>query len=152
MDGELLPKPSYVEENRNNAFRAFISCGGNLTETQAALKRLGLPLTTDTLSEWAQRFNWRERMKQADMVSLMSGRPFDRQLIVDGLARHIATYDALFMTSPELVDVEITQAYCALLRVGMKILNAPASSRKFDPEQARKSIQAILEAEYGAAR
>jgi hypothetical protein len=143
-------KKSLIAENREAAFRAYVSCGGNLKETVKELKRQKLDISEETLKKWVKLFNFQQRLERADAILLAESRG----LVSDNVVNFLYAQAMRYMLYLEGLTEPDNQAVFALLHV-LKTLKKFVPHKEPEPDDAERMQEIanrILEAEYGIRR
>ncbi|MFA7465191.1 MAG: hypothetical protein WCY54_09065, partial [Syntrophales bacterium] len=112
---------SYIDENRELAFRAWRQCGQNVERTIRTLKEdHGLPVSKPTLYDWMEKFNWKERAARAEAEERKTGdlqMSFEEKMLA-GLVEQKQKYERYFATLPDTKpDNQAMFAFTALVRL-----------------------------------
>ncbi len=110
---------SVFAESRELAFRCYQKCGGNKAATLRELEKEGLKLSRPTLDEWIERFNFKERLKDADAVTQEAAdiKQHYREKILADLKKQKERYDKFFANMAEnQIDTQATYAYNSLCK------------------------------------
>lgn len=110
---------SIFAESRELAFRCYQKCGGNVEATLRELEKEGLKLSKPTLYEWIEKFNFKERLKNADAVAqeASDAKMQYREKILLGLKKQKGRYDKFFDSLSEgKIDTQATYAYNSLCK------------------------------------
>jgi len=121
---------SVFAESRELAFRSYKKCGGNVEATLRDLEKEGLNLSKPTFYEWIEKFNFKDRLKNADAENQKTAEiqvGFEQKMLKK-LVAQLEKYEKYFDENPEL-DNQATYAYTNLLKVLIEI------SRKLKPSE-----------------
>ncbi|MCK5643903.1 MAG: hypothetical protein KAJ19_24110 [Gammaproteobacteria bacterium] len=145
-------KKGLIPQNINTALRMYITNGGDIARTHAALKRQDMDFGGErTLRNWEELYKWKERMEKADMMLTAQSRSLkDAATLV--VTAQLDAYAQSFgsMTEP---DPQATHGFVALMRLALD-LNASGKDGKSvrSPEEMREVALEILERDYGIKR
>jgi len=109
---------SVFAESRELAFRCYQKCGGNVEATLRELEKEGLKLSKPTLYEWMEKFNFKERLKNADAVAqeASDAKMQYREKILLDLKKQKERYDVYFDSIAPQVDNQAQYAYDNLVK------------------------------------
>ena len=110
---------SVFAESRELAFRCYHKCGGNVEAALRELEKEGLKLSKPTLYEWIEKFNFKERLKNADAVVQEAAdiKAHYREKILADLKKQKERYDKFFESLSEgQIDTQATYAYNSLCK------------------------------------
>jgi len=110
---------SVFAESRELAFATYRECGGNVEKTLREIEKKGLKLSKPTLYEWMEKFNFKERLKNADALAQEASdtKIQYREKIVLDLKKQKVRYDKFFETLSEgQIDTQATYAYNSLCK------------------------------------
>lgn len=123
-----MSKKGLISQNINTALRMYITNGGDIARTHAALKRQDMDFGGErTLRNWEELYKWKERMEKADMMMLAQSRSLKdaAQLVVTA---QLDAYAQTFSSMAE-PDPQATHGFVALMRLA---LDLNASSDKVE--------------------
>lgn len=149
--GKIKTDLSLIEQNQEIAFSAYVLGGGNLTEAQKFLKKKGYKFDLSTLSRWADKFNWKVRLAEADKAVYLHLRGNRADKIVTALMNQVDSYINYFapLTAP---DPQATYAFAHLCRElrGFLTDDDGSISKSLREQEQMKNETALLIAEvYG---
>jgi hypothetical protein len=110
---------SVFAESRELAFSCYRKCGGNVEATLRGLEKEGLKLSKPTLYEWMEKYNFKERLKNADAVAqeASDAKIQYREKILLDLKKQKERYDKFFESLAEnAIDTQATYAYNSLCK------------------------------------
>jgi flagellar biosynthesis/type III secretory pathway protein FliH len=110
---------SVFAESRELAFQCYRKTGGNVEAALRECEKEGLKLSKPTFYDWMEKYNFKERLKNADAV-VGEAKDLDahyREKILLDLKKQKERYDAYFETlSAAQVDTQATYAYNSLCK------------------------------------
>lgn len=140
---------SLVAQNREAAYKAYATCGGNVKCTLKALKRQGITITERQLYNWIKSFNFPERLKADDALANESN---PLRLIAASLMEVVSQYRSYRMSLPTgHVDPQATYAEVSALRT-LQLVISKLPAKATSEAETLKIAEQILEAEYGIRR
>ena len=151
-----MSKKGLISQNINTALRMYITHGGDIARTHAALKRQDMDFGGErTLRNWEELYKWKERMEKADMMMLAQSRSLKdaAQLVVTA---QLDAYAQTFSSMAE-PDPQATHGFVALMRLALD-LNASGSAEKKTPmtredyEEYYAKISDVIFKEMGLGR
>ena len=144
-----MSKKGLIPQNINTALRMYITHGGDIARTHAALKRQDMDFGGErTLRNWEELYKWKERMEKADMMMMAQSRSLKdaAQLVVTA---QLDAYAQTFSSMAE-PDPQATHGFVALMRLALD-LNASGSKGNSEEQLKdwREAGLRILRDDYG---
>lgn len=110
---------SVFAESRQLAFDIYKKCGGNVEAALRDLEKEGLKLSKPALYEWIEKFNFKDRLKNADAVTHEAAdikRQYREKILID-LKKQKDRYDKYFESLGEnQIDTQATYAFNSLCK------------------------------------
>jgi len=164
-----LKGKSVFAESRELAFTCYRKCGGNVEATLRELekgsapegllpRREGLKLSKPTLYEWIEKFNFKDRLKNADAErqKIDDTRASFETKMFQKLIKQLEKYETYFDANPDL-DNQATYAYTNLLKVVVELSRKISASEGLPGGPAKsvglseETLARIKEEIYGIA-
>ena len=104
---------------RELAYRTWIECGQNFSETERRLKRadLGLPVSRQTLMAWAQKYDWKNRAASLEAEMQRQAASIAENGLVAALGKQKQRYEDYFEAlAAGVVDNQACYAFCGLVK------------------------------------
>jgi hypothetical protein len=112
---------SWVKENRQIAFDTYCECDGSIEATRKTLIKKGLELSRQTLYDWEQKYNWKERKAEIDRKRQeVEGQTADEQLL-QGLLRQKKKIEEHFESLGTEIDTQAIHGYTNLVKTIIEI-------------------------------
>lgn len=114
-----MAKKSYRTETREDAYKTWRECGQNFAETKRALDKKGYFISVPTLTDWAAKYEWKERSARAEaeaqeMKAALTNR--ESKAILD-LEKIKTRYEKYFETLGEAkIDNQAMFAYTGIIK------------------------------------
>ena len=107
---------AYGTEVREEAHRTWLSSGKNMRKTVRELERKGLPVSRRTVTNWMDRYGWKDCAPAAEKEPKEIPANDTARLIAD-LERQKARYDSFFESLGDTgIDNQATYAYTTLVK------------------------------------
>lgn len=121
---------SAKHEARELAYSVWRECGQNLSECERILNRdRGLPVSRQTLTEWAQKYDWKVRAARVEAVEAEVDDAVSDYGLLKSLLAQKKRYEAYFESlDPSAIDNQAMYAYNGVLKnlVELRRLNDAA--------------------------
>lgn len=102
---------------REDAYKTWVGCGQNFSEAERQLKREGLPVSRQTLTAWAERYDWKGRAARSEAEKQKEETAVSEAALVHALERQKQRYEVYFdAMQPGIVDNQACYAFCGLVK------------------------------------
>jgi len=134
QDQTAKRRMSEKQRARDLAYRVWVQCGQNFSETERKLKRdCELPVTRQTLMAWAEKYGWKGRAARTEAEMQNQQTAIMEGALVAALARQKERYEKYF---DELgvgkIDNQACYAFCGLVKTMISVKRQPG----LQPESA----------------
>lgn len=116
-------------EARDLAYRVWRECGQNLSETQRRLCRdHDLPVTRQTLAEWCQRYDWKDRAARVECAETQKANCISDDALITALLAQKQRYEDYFESLTKgQIDNQALYAYSNILKTLVDFANKKRS-------------------------
>lgn len=121
---------SLIAENLELAYRTWRACGQSPTETTRALQIKGFSVSRQTIDEWTQKYNWKERATRAEAEEQRAKDPnlSGEEKMISSLVKQQQRYEEYFETlKVNEIDPQVTYAYTNLITTVQNIRQKTAA-------------------------
>jgi hypothetical protein len=128
---------------RELAYKVWVECGGNFSETERKLKRadLGLPVSRQTLMSWAGKYDWKGRAARVEAEERKREAAVAEDGLVAALGKQKERYERYFDTMAEgVVDNQACYAFCGLVKTMIGVRRG----KTFTAETAEKESKSQI--------
>jgi hypothetical protein len=145
---------SIIAENIETAFESYRVCGGNISEAVKRIKKNGLKVSATTLTDWAKRYGWKERMERGDSQTVALQRFINdpQKTLLSELLTQAEAYKK-FLSSGHGHDPQTVYAWLSCLRLAWQVMKKiPETETKLSAEGWQEMVDNIMLSEYGIDR
>jgi hypothetical protein len=151
-----MKKGEGTKDNRELVFGMYAEHGGR--NIPLIIRRLGeehhIRISEQTLYEWMRDGDWKARLKRAEDEKGKFCREelldLDEQMLRK-ILRQIERYEQHLDTGTP-PDNQAAYAYINMIRTAMELSNKIKPEKKVDPAEHERSLEEVLETEYGIRR
>jgi hypothetical protein len=148
-----MKKGEGTPENREATFSVYKEHGGrNIPLIIRHLKgEHGISISEQTLYEWMKDGDWKARLKRTEEErdKFLEGEllGFDEKMLKK-ILRQIERYERHLDTDSK-VDNQAAYAYINMIRTAMELSSKIRPEKKVVPEEHERTLEEVLETEYG---
>lgn len=117
---------------RELAYKTWVECGQNFSETERRLGRadLGLPVSRQTLMEWSNKYDWKGRAARVEAEEKKVEAELAENGLIKALGKQKERYEKYFDAMADgAVDNQACYAFCGLVKTMISVGRARTISR-----------------------
>ena len=149
---------SLIAENLELAYKTWRECGQSPEATVKKLTELGFSLSRQTIYDWMEKYNWKERATRAEMMEQKITTSTDnlQSKFLHDLIVQKERYDGYFETIAPQIDNQAIYAYTNLVKVIAEIdrkkivaRTAGEIEKKLGADVSKEKLKEVVSLIYG---